>query len=78
MADKNWNCTKTEKGFLKSCENLDEGLRVSWKDRKGRKKSIFIEHARADIQMNIKSFTPQADEVFTLKAPKSFKKYRVR
>lgn len=78
VADKNWSCTKNQKGFLVNCENLQQGLKVTWKDRKGRKKSIHIEHARAEIQMNIKSFTPRADDVFVLKAPPSFRKYRVR
>ena len=78
MADKNWSCAKDNKGFLVACENSQQDLKVTWKDRKGRRKAIHIEHSKADIQMNIKSFSPQAEEVFHLKAPKSFKKYKVR
>lgn len=78
IADKNWSCTKDEKGFLAACESPMEGLKVTWKDRKGRRKAIYVEHEKAEIQMNISSFTPRADEVFSLKAPKSFKKYRIR
>lgn len=78
IENKNWSCTKDEKGFLANCESPSEGLKVTWKDRKGRKKAIFIEHEKAELQMNISSFTPKADDVFSLKAPKSFTKYRIR
>ncbi len=78
IVDKNWSCSKDKKGFLTICESPMEGLKIIWKDRKGRKKAIYIEHEKASLQMNISSFTPKADEVFNLKAPKSFKKYRLR
>lgn len=78
IADKSWSCTKDEKGFLAVCESPAEGLKVTWKDRKGRRKAIYIEHDKASLQMNLSSFSPRADEVFSLQAPKSFKKYRLR
>ncbi|MCB0407838.1 MAG: DUF4292 domain-containing protein [Bdellovibrionales bacterium] len=78
MTDKNWSCIKDKIGFLLECKNLQDQLKITWKDRKGRRKAIFIEHSKAEIQMNISSFTPHADSVFSLKVPKSFQKYRVR
>lgn len=78
IADKNWSCSKGKDGFLTECSSSSEGLKVTWKDRKGRKKAIFIEHEKAELQMNISSFKPRAEDVFTLKAPESFQKYRIR
>ena len=75
---KDWSCSKDANGFLGECRNDRQNLKVIWKDRKGRRKAVYIEHPKADIQMNITDFEPKVDAVFSLKVPDSFKKYRIR
>jgi hypothetical protein len=74
FADKIWNCSKDKKGFVEKCVSSRDDLSITWKDRKGRRKTIFIQHPKAEIQMNILSFKPQVDEVFELKTPPAFQK----
>lgn len=79
--DSAWACEKDKNGFLQECKNPDHGLNVSWKDRKGRKKSIYIEHKKASMQMNVTWFKPSLEgtqQVFSMTAPKKFKKYRIK
>ncbi|MEO0337277.1 MAG: hypothetical protein AAF202_12845, partial [Pseudomonadota bacterium] len=78
---KDWSCNSSSQGFLKGCENSDQGLSVEWKDRSGRKKTIMVEHEKASLQMKVTDFKPSLDEsknFFALRAPKKFKKYRIK
>jgi len=78
---KGWTCAKDQKGFLKKCEQSKTGITVTWKERKGRRKNIFIDHKKASLQMNVSWFKPSLDAkkgLFVLKAPSRFKKYRLK
>ena len=80
-ADESWSCEKSEQGFLTSCKHDAKGPVVDWKDRKGRKKSVYIKHKKASLQMNVTWFKPSIEtdrDVFSLNAPKKYKKFRIR
>ena len=78
---KDWICEKNEKDFLQKCENKVNHLTINWTERKGRKKTIEIDHPSAKLQMNLNSFQPKVVErenLFSLSAPPGFKSYRIR
>jgi hypothetical protein len=79
--EEDWSCETSDKGFLSGCENRVQGLSVEWKDRNGRKKSVLVEHEKASLQMNVTWFKPSLDpekNIFSLRAPKKFKRYRIK
>lgn len=81
IADKNWSCTKGENGYLAKCSNLQNDLEIRWKNRKGTRKTVFVDHPQASIQMNFSGFKrsfEESAEFFRLNVPKTFRRFRVR
>lgn len=81
MEEKSWTCTKDGAGLLQECQDAVTGVRITWSQRQGAKKTVLIEHAKASVQINVQSFRPKVEErtnLFTLEAPQGFQKLRVR
>lgn len=78
FADKVWSCSQDKKGFVEKCQNPKDSFVIQWKDRKGKKKSVVIQHPNAEIQINILSFKEGVSEVFDLKVPPTFQKLTAR
>ena len=80
IEDKRWTCTKTSDGFIEECKDRQSKTIVRWKDRKGRRKTVYIEHPTAALQINFNSFQPKVesrDNLFGLKIPDNFKLLRM-
>lgn len=78
--DRSWTCTKDQYGFVKKCTDLANGIKVSWSQRTGVRKTIFIEHRRGTVQLNILSFKPKVEDrkdLFELKVPPSFEELNI-
>jgi hypothetical protein len=76
-----WSCQNDSKGFLAECRNSLTNLNVTWSNRKGAAKTVAISHPRADIQINLRSFTPKVekmDHLFDLQVPSGFESMRLR
>lgn len=76
-----WSCRRDEDDFLKSCENEKMDLEIDWVERKGRRKTVKIEHPRASLQLNLNTFQPKVVEkrdLFSLTKPPGFNAYKVR
>lgn len=76
-----WSCQRGEADFLKECVNSKVNLKVSWSARSGERKTVFIEHPKAEVQINFQSFQPKVQDrknLFVLEAPEGFQKLRVR
>lgn len=81
IENKDWTCARDEKGYLASCRNLRDNLEVRWSDRKGQRKTVFIDHPSASLQMNFTHFSPCLDEragLFELEPPRGFKRVRIQ
>lgn len=81
FAEKNWSCSRDPKGLLLECKDANTGVKITWSARNGQKKTVFLEHARANVQMNFSSFKPKVEEradLFELKAPQGFDRFNVR
>ena len=79
--EKSWSCTSKKGGLLESCTDSVTGLKITWSARQGSKRTIFVEHAKASVQINIQSFEPKVEDrknLFVLEAPAGFQKLRVR
>lgn len=81
IEQKNWTCTLDEKKFLAECKNLSSDLGIKWAERKGRRKTVFVEHALATLQMNFYDYQPKVEnraDLFDLKAPNGFEKIKIQ
>ncbi|MGE4130963.1 MAG: hypothetical protein AB7F86_04960 [Bdellovibrionales bacterium] len=81
IEDKSWTCTKDGKNYVKDCLDAVTGLKVSWSNRVGGKKTVSIEHPKAFVQLNVTSFKPKVEDrknLFVLEAPEGFQKLRIR
>lgn len=81
LSEKSWTCSKDSQGFLQDCVDSVTGVKITWSQRQGPKKTILIEHPKASVQINVQSFKPKVEEregLFTLEAPAGFQKLRVR
>lgn len=79
--DQGWSCKNTRDGFLEKCKNAKQGLDVKWENRRGRKKNVSIKHKLATLQLDVTDFKPSLNpelDLFSLRAPKKFKKYRIK
>jgi len=80
FSEKSWSCT-TADGWLKDCRDSVTGLKITWSSRQGPKRTIFIEHPRASVQINTTSFEAKVEDrknLFVLEAPSGYTKLRVR
>lgn len=76
-----WSCQNDSAGFVSECRLPSMNLTIAWSNRKGAYKTVAISHPRADIQLNLRSFTPKVermDHLFDLQAPSGFQKLRLR
>lgn len=81
IAEKSWSCEKDNQGVLLSCSDSVTGLKISWTARNGQSKTIQIDHPKASVQINVRSFKPKVEaraNLFTLEPPPGFQKLRVR
>lgn len=81
IAREGWSCSQTKENFLESCESKTENLTLRWTDRIMRRKTVHIEHPKANLQMNFFTYDEQIQDkknLFSLDAPKSFKILKIR
>lgn len=78
--DKNWQCSM-DKNFLKECRQLQTGTVVKWTERAGARRLIQLEHRRADLQIQVMSFSEKVDDrpdTFEIKTPEGFKEIKLK
>lgn len=82
--DKSWQCM-TEKDFVKECRNLPTGTVIKWSDRVGARRMIQVEHKRADLQIQVMSFSEKLDspssgaaDIFEIKTPEGFREIKLK
>jgi hypothetical protein len=76
-----WACSQDKSALLESCQDTVNGVKITWSNRQGYKKTILIEHSKASVQMNVQSFKAKVEErgnLFTLEAPEGYQKLRIR
>lgn len=80
IADKSWTCTGSS-GLVEECRDGVTGLKLTWTQRVGSKKTIVIDHAKASVQINVHTFKPKVEDrknLFVLEAPEGYQKLQVR
>lgn len=73
--NKEWTCTRDKKNFLAECKQTSTDLVIKWGERKGERRTVFIQHPTADLQFNFYSFKPKVEprkNLFLLSPPKGF------
>lgn len=81
IPDKSWTCIKGSSGLVEECRDGVTGLKISWTQRMGPKKTISIDHSKAHVQINVQSFKPKVEDrknLFVLEAPEGYQKLQVR
>lgn len=81
IAEKSWSCTQDSRGLVQNCTDAATGLKISWSQRLGPKKTIAIEHPKAMVQINVQTFKAKVEDrknLFTLEAPEGYQQLRVR
>jgi len=81
IPDKSWTCTSNSGGLVEECRDGVTGLKVSWAQRMGPKKTIVIDHSKAVVQINVQAFKPKVEDrknLFVLEAPEGYQKLQVR
>lgn len=76
-----WTCQNDAQGFVSECRYPATNLKIAWSNRKGESKSVEITHPRAEIQLNVRSFTAKVekmDHLFDLQMPEGYQKLRLR
>lgn len=79
IPNKDWTCSQDAKGFLKECRQTSQGLSIRWDERRGQRRSIFVEHSAGQLQLNLDHYQPKVEErakLFEINPPKSFKPIR--
>lgn len=75
-----WTCESGADKLVSKCFDEDANLAVLWLNRKGTDKAIHITHTKAEIQLNLHSFTPEienADHLFDLQPPPGFRRTNI-
>lgn len=81
IAEKSWSCAQDSAGLVVNCSDSVTGLKISWSQRMGPKKTVTIDHPKAMVQLNVQTFKPKVEDrknLFTLEAPEGFQQLRVR
>ncbi len=81
IGEKSWSCTQDSAGLVQNCTDGATGLKVSWSQRLGPKKTITIDHPKAMVQINVQAFKSKVEDrknLFTLEAPEGYQQLRVR
>ncbi len=81
IPDKSWTCTSDSNGIVQECKDGVTGLKVSWGQRLGPKKTITIDHGKATVQINVQTFKSKVEDrknLFVLEAPEGYQKLQVR
>ncbi len=81
ITEKSWSCTQDSKGIVMNCSDSVTGLKVSWAQRMGPKKTVTIDHPKASVQINVQTFKAKVEDrknLFTLEAPEGYQQLRVR
>lgn len=81
ISEKSWSCTQDSRGLVQNCTDGATGLKISWSQRLGPKKTIAIEHPKAMVQINVQTFKAKVEDrknLFTLEAPEGYQQLRVR
>lgn len=78
--DKTWQCA-LENNFVKECRNLPTGTTVHWSERAGARRLIQLEHKRADLQIQVMTFSDKLDDrpdIFEIKTPEGFREIKLK
>lgn len=81
IPEKSWTCTGGSGGLVEECRDGVSGLKLSWSQRAGPKKTITVEHSKATVQINVHSFKPKVEDrknLFVLEAPDGYQRLQVR
>mgnify|MGYP001479776232 CR=1 FL=1 len=81
IQESGWTCARDSAGFLKQCQEARMGLKVTWSERHGEKKTVLLEHSKASVQIKVQSFKPKVEErknLFVLEPPEGYKKLNLR
>lgn len=81
IPEKSWTCTNDGRGLVQNCVDGVTGLRLTWAQRTGPKKTVTLDHPKAMVQINVLGFKPKVEDrknLFVLEAPEGYQKLRVR
>lgn len=81
IAEKSWSCTNDGGGMVQECRDGVTGLKITWGQRMGPKKTVTIEHNKATVQINVQTFKSKVEDrknLFSLEAPEGYQKLQVR
>lgn len=81
LVDKEWQCTRDQRGFIENCFDSATDTRIVWSARHGDRRSVVLEHPKASVQITFQSFQPKVEDrknLFVLEAPEGYEKLRVR
>jgi hypothetical protein len=81
IPEKSWSCTKDSSGMVRECRDAGAGLKITWAQRMGPKKTVTIEHNKATVQINVQSFKSKVEDrknLFVLEAPEGYQSLQVR
>lgn len=59
--EKGWECTKDNKGFMKSCKHVAKNIKLNWLKRELKQRAVEIETATTKIQLGLKGFKPKVE-----------------
>lgn len=81
IEERGWTCSKTPEGLPLECVRNADKLTISWKDREGEQKRVWISRVDFEIQIAFKNYKPLVqipDGVFTLNPPEDFNRYKLQ
>ncbi|MCB0366077.1 MAG: hypothetical protein H6624_17885 [Bdellovibrionaceae bacterium] len=81
IAREGWTCAKSKESFLETCSSEKEQISLRWSDRVLNRKTVHIEHPKAELQMNFFTYDEHIQDkknLFSLDAPKNFKVLKIR
>src|SRR5262249_37433978 len=61
IAEKSWSCASDSSGMVQECRDGVTGLKVTWGQRLGPKKTVTIEHTKATVQINVQTFKSKVE-----------------
>lgn len=76
-----WECKLDKNDFISECDNKNEKLKITWKDRDLTTKLVKVTHPKAELQMkflNFQTHISKREKAFELKIPPNFRLYRLR
>lgn len=84
ILEKGWKCQNGAQGLVESCENIDRGLSVFWKERDGFKKRVVLSNHEHEVQILFKEYSTKVldensnqKDPFHIEIPEGFQHHKI-